>query len=75
MDWVSIVATRFAKWAAYSDYCMNSDFGLPHCRTFWVWAGVLGSLAVGGLIVYVVCQFAKGGREKRAGESGGGETA
>ena len=75
MDWLSIVATRFAKWAAYSDYCMNSDFGLPHCRTFWVWAGVLGCLALGGLIAYVLRDFTKGGGEKRRGETGGGGTA
>lgn len=57
MEALGIIEARIARWMAYSDYCMNSDFGVPHCRTFWIWAGVVATLAAVGLAVYAARQF------------------
>jgi hypothetical protein len=71
MEALRIIEARIAKWMAYSDYCMNSDFGVPHCRTFWVWAGVVAALAAVGLAVYVARQFrANVIHEARKGDGG-----
>jgi hypothetical protein len=72
MDWLSVMAARLAKWAAYSDYCMNSDFGLPHCRTFWTVAGVAVAIGVGVLAAYLARQFARGRVDENSGENPGG---
>jgi hypothetical protein len=71
MDALRIIEARIARWMAYSDYCMNSDFGVPHCRTFWIWAGVVTALAAVSLAVYVVRQFLTNAtREARKGNAG-----
>lgn len=69
MDWFGAIAARLGKWAAYSDYCLNSDYGLAHCRTFWHWAWALGGLLLAGLAAYVIWEFTKGRGESRDGEA------
>ena len=68
MDWLATITARIAKWAAYSDYCLNSDFGLPHCRAFWIWAGILGAVAATVLAAYIAWHLLRGGGEERCRE-------
>jgi hypothetical protein len=76
LEILSLIEARIAKWMAYSDYCVNSDFGVPHCRTFWIWAGIVAIVVVSGLTVYVMRQFrtdstqAPKRREERAEQQG-----
>lgn len=60
MEVLRLIEARIARWMAYSDYCMNSDLSLPHCRTFWTWVTivvVIAGLALGG---YLVMSFIRG---------------
>ena len=67
MDVLRLIEARIARWMAYSDYCMNSDFDLLHCRTFWIWAAIAGTVLAAGIAVYVARQFAS--RSEPAGKS------
>ena len=62
MEILRIIEARIARWMAYSDYCMNAGFELPRCRTFWIWAGILGLLAAAGIIGYAIRQARAGRR-------------
>jgi hypothetical protein len=65
MEMLRIIEARIAKWMAYSYYCMNADFGLPRCRTFWIWAGIAGMIVVAGIVAYVARQIFNGSESDR----------
>jgi len=68
MEVLRLIEARIAKWMAYSDYCMNSDLSLPHCRTFWTWVTIVFVIAGLALAGYMAMGFIKG-RARPAGGS------
>jgi hypothetical protein len=60
MDVLRLIEARIGKWMAYSDFCMNSEMSLPHCRTFWTWVTVAAVIAGLALAGYLAMSFIRG---------------
>ena len=73
MEVLRLIEARIAKWMAYSDYCMNSDLSLPHCRAFWTWVTIVVVIAGLALAGYMATSFIRG--RDRTGQDRDTETS